>query len=234
MFTTEPTLQYLIVDSRTNIILVGTTNADVASALMLRRSYYRSEVDYMNNSSKNKGLFATGLDREFDKMIITYRMNYHVKWGGTPNESGRHEIETVRDWTNLDKNAVTQARQEAMTAELFYASAWQIIMHSLRWTPPENDMVIRFYPELLDAVNKCIPNQDYYVDDIIEYASITGITPKQAYNEFNNQLIPIRKQRIRAYALWQKYTQKMLMVDTKQEFQNILSEIRNNVFLGTE
>jgi hypothetical protein len=95
-------------------------------------------------------------------------------------------------------------------------------------------MVIRFYPELLDAVNKCIPLQDYYVDDIIEYASITGITPKQAYNEINNQLIPIRKQRIRAYALWQKYTQKMLMVDTKQEFQNILSEIRNNVFLGTE
>ena len=123
MFTTEPTLQYLIVDGRTNVILVGTTNADVASALMLRRSYYRSEVDYMNNSSKNKGLFATGLDREFDKMIITYRMNYHVKWGGTPNESGRHEIETVRDWTNLDKNAVTQARQEALTAELFYASA---------------------------------------------------------------------------------------------------------------
>lgn len=234
MFTAPPTLQHLIVDSRTNIILVGTTNGDVASALLLRRSYYRSEVDYMNNSAKNKGLFSKDTDRQFDRMQETYKMKYHVKYGSTPNESGRHEVHHVKDWTGLDKGMVRDARQEAMTAEVFYASAWQIIMHSLRWTPPENDMVIRFYPELLDAVNKSNPEQDYYVDDIIEYGSITGITPAQAYNEINNQLIPIRKQRIRALAIWNKYTQKLLMMDDKEEFKTVLPEIRNNIFLGTE
>ena len=132
------------------------------------------------------------------------------------------------------REAVREARREAMMAEAFYASVWQIIMHSLRWAPPENDMVIRFYPELLDAVNKCNPEQDYYVEDIIEYSSITETTPMQAYNEINNQLLPIRKQRIRALALWYKYTQKMLMIDDKQDFVDIIKEIRNNVFFGTE
>ena len=235
MFTAPPTLQHLIVDGRTNVILVGTTNGDVASALLLRKSYYRSETDYMNNSAKNKGLFAKDTaDRHFDRMQQTYKMNYHVKYGGTPNKSRRHEIQQITDWTGLDKDMILLARQEAMTAEVFYASAWQIIMHSLRWTPPENDMVIRFYPELLDAINKSNPETGYYEEDIIEYGSITGLTPEQAYNEINNQLIPIRKQRIRALAIWNKYTQKLLMMDDKEEFKTVLPEIRNNIFLGTE
>ncbi len=234
MFTAPPTLQHLIVDTRNNVILVGTTNGDVASALLLRRSYYRSEVDYMNNSAKNKGLFSKDMDRQFDRLQKTYKMNYHIKYGGTPNQSGRHEIQQVTDWTGLDKDMVQVARTEAMTAEVFYASVWQIIMHSLRWTPPENDMVIRFYPELLDAINKSNPETGHYEEDIIEYGSITGITPEQAYNEINNQLIPIRKQRIRALAIWNKYTQKMLMMNDKEEFKTVLPEVRNNIFLGTE
>lgn len=231
MFTASPTLQHLIVDTRTNIILVGTTNGDVASSLLLRRLYYRLETDYMNNSSRTLGLFSDGLDRNFDKAI--YRMNYNTVTR-TPTKANKNYIEQVADWTDLDKEAIKESRREAMMAEAFYASVWQIIMHSLRWAPPENDMVIRFYPELLDAVNKCNPEQDYYVEDIIEYSSITETTPKQAYNEINNQLLPIRKQRIRALALWYKYTQKMLMIDDKQDFVDIIKEIRNNVFYGTE
>ena len=230
MFTSAPSQYGLIIDSRNNGVLIGTSNMDVITALVMRKSFYRLEIDWMNNSHKQVNALFFNTNYEFDKTEKLYRMVYNKTHGNEPSKTGRHYLELIPPKDVTDEYLADKL--DAHLAEVMYANVWQNIMSSLTFTPPENDMAIRFYPELRDAINECDPATNSYVQEIVEYGSFNNLTPEQSYDEICRQLLPIRKQRIRAYAMWTKYVPIMMNVELLEDFRKILIDVKSNVRLG--
>lgn len=80
-----------------------------------------------------------------------------------------------------------------------------------------------------DVINGCDPSTDLWNIELEEYANILGIEPNHAYKELRLRGDSIKHAKIRAQAWLVYFTQKLKIVNTKEDADKLRLEIYNKL-----
>lgn len=205
--------QYFLIDERNNDIYLNHNNGDVVSALGLKRPFFK----VIQADTTMKGTPFFNADKKYNFELDSYRLVIG-KADYERNTARKRTIELVEaEYPEVKRDVYIWLEK--------FSILWNVCQQALNFSPPENLMAVRY----LETIQYEINNPESPSKAIIEYCKINDVTYLQALAELKSQIESINLARMRCMGLWTKYRIAMIMSD---DFDNIIQECRNSLFMG--
>ena len=79
---------------------------------------------------------------------------------------------------------------------------------------------------------QCDPSKNYYVDAIKEYSQYTAVTEERAYDELKMLAESQGRMKLRLFACYNKYSNKINLSDTEEEMNYVYREAMVDIFIN--
>ncbi len=200
--------------SSANAIARGIPNASIGNISVPERGQYFNNFAYINDTRYN--------------CVVVKKVNMATTHGdvnvgraveNTPNgklfdviEMPQNEIND--DW--LDRRRLANARSTGIT--LLEGKLERYLSRVKHFT---GDSI--FIPYMDAELKKCYPEQNSFTPAVCEWASISQMSPLEAYNELTVKISSVQLSVARINALWEKYVDKINAVADIKEMNSILT-----------
>lgn len=212
----------LVVEYPTNNIIVATHSERVAKAVALSSRKLRVQpveqwAHYVHESLKKVDIKRNQRGGKFFRMV-------------TGNGEGR-EVEEIPLEEVSDE--LKKLRRESVL-RLYFHETLANLCDSMIYHYAETDLHVECSPFIIDQVNKCRPDEDYYTDAVHSYALAAETSDFGAYQELKMHMDNMAHARLRNLAIYIKFRNQMNESRATEEEQNkVLKRARFELWKGS-